>query len=65
MRLYNLQDYPARKTMSAAGRFGAGFYAKAAELVLESDRRMKTSYDDPKRILEVLIIDLAREGRNG
>ena len=65
MRLYNLQDYPARKTMSAAGRFGAGFYAKAAELVLESDRRMKTSYDDPKRILEVLIIDLAREVRNG
>ena len=65
MRLYNLQDYPARKTMSTAGRFGAGFYAKAAELVLESDRRMKTSYDDPKRILEVLIIDLAREVRNG
>ena len=65
MRLYGMQDYPARKTMSAAGRFGARFYAKAAELVLESDRRMKTSYDDPKRILEVLIMDLAREVRNG
>ena len=65
MRLYSMQDYPARKTMSAAGRFGARFYAKAAELVLESDRRMKTSYDDPKRILEVLIMDLAREVRNG
>ena len=65
MRLYGMQDYPARKTMSAAGRFGARLYAKAAELVLESDRRMKTSYDDPKRILEVLIMDLAREVRNG
>ena len=65
MRLYGMQDYPARKTMSAASRFGARFYAKAAELVLESDRRMKTSYDDPKRILEVLIMDLAREVRNG
>jgi len=64
MRLCGLQDYPARKTMSAAGRFGAGFYAKAAELVLESDRQMKTSFDDPKRILEILIMDLAREVRN-
>lgn len=65
MRLCSMGDYPARKTMSAAGRFGAKFYARAAELVLESDRQMKTSFDDPKRILEVLIIDLAQEVRNG
>ena len=65
MRLYNMQDYPARKTMGAAGRFSAKFYARAAELVMESDRRMKTSFDDPKRILEVLIMDLAWEVRNG
>ena len=65
MRLYHIQDYPARKTMSAAGRFSVRFYGKAAELVLESDRAIKTSRDDPKRILEVLIMDLAREVRNG
>ena len=64
MRLCGMADYPARKTMSAAGKFGAKFYAKAAELVLESDRQMKTSFDDPKRILEVLIMGLAREVRN-
>ena len=64
MRLCGLADYPARKTMSAAGRFSAKFYAKAAELVLESDRQMKTSFDDPKRILEVLIMGLAREVRD-
>lgn len=64
MRLYGLSDYPARKTMNAAGRFSASFYAKAAEMVLESDRQIKTSYDDPKRILEVLIMGLAREVRN-
>lgn len=64
MRLCGISDYAARKTMSAAGRFGAKFYAKAAELVLESDRQMKTSYDDPKRILEVLIMGLAREVRD-
>ena len=64
MRLCGMADYPARKTMSAASRFSAKFYAKAAELVMESDRQMKTSFDDPKRILEVLIMGLAREVRN-
>ena len=64
MRLCNMQEFAARKTINAAGRFGEKFYARAAELVLESDRRMKTSFDDPKRILEILIMDLAREVRN-
>lgn len=64
MRLYNLSDYPARKMMSAAGRFGGAFYEKAAELVLESDRQIKTSFDEPERILEVLIMALAREVRD-
>ena len=64
MRLCGMADYPARKTMSAASRFSAAFYAKAAELVLESDRQMKTSFDDPQRILEVLIMGLAREVKN-
>ena len=43
MRLCGLADYPARKTMSAASRFSSAFYGKAAELVLESDRQLKTS----------------------
>ena len=64
MHLCGIADYPARKTMSAAGRFSAKFYAKAAELVLDSDRQMKTSFDDPKRILELLVMGLAREVGN-
>ena len=64
MQLYHLSDYPARKTMSAAGRFSTRFYQKAAELVLESDVRMKTSFDDADRILEVLILQLAQEAKN-
>ena len=64
MRLCGMADYPARKTMSAAGRFSAKFYARAAELVLESDRQMKTSFDTPQRILEILIMGLAQEVRN-
>ena len=64
MRLCNMGDYPARKTMSAASRFPAKFYAKTAELILESDRQMKTSFDEPQRILELLIMNLAGEVRN-
>ena len=64
MRLCGMGDYAARKTMSAAGRFPASFYAAAATLVLESDRQMKTSFDDPKRILEMLIMNLSQEVRN-
>ena len=63
--LYRLTDYTARKTMDAASRFSARFYAKAAELIVETDYKMKTSYDDPDRLLELLILDLAREARNG
>ena len=64
MQLCGMKDYPARKTMNAAGRLSTSFYAKAAELVLESDRQMKTSFDDPQRILELLIMNLAGEVRN-
>ncbi len=64
MKLTGLGDYPARKTMSAAGRFSARFYAKAAELVLETDRKLKTSFDDGERLLEVLILQLAQEAKH-
>lgn len=64
MRLCGMTDYPARKTMAAAGRFSARFYARIAELVLETDRSMKTSYDDPERLLEMLLMEIAQEARN-
>ncbi len=64
-KLCGLGDYPARKTMSAAGRFSARFCAKASALVLETDYQMKTSFDDSQRLLELLILQLAQEARNG
>ena len=64
-RLTGMFDYPARKTMSAAGRFSGKFLAKSAQLILETDRQLKTSFDDPERILEMLILQLATEARNG
>lgn len=65
MRMYHIGDYPARKTMGAAGRFSARFYQEAAKLVLETDFRMKTTFDEPERLLELLVLALAREVRRG
>ena len=65
MRLTGLKDYPARKTMGAAKSFSAKFCRKASELILETDYKMKTSYDDQERLLELLILELAQEARNG
>lgn len=64
-RLCGLADYPARKAMDAARRFSPAFCAKAAELVLETDYKMKTSFDDPERLLEMLLLELAMEGKRG
>ena len=64
MRLTGMNDYPARKTVAAAGRFPASFYARAAELIMEADRSIKTSQDEPERLLEVLIVRLAQEAKN-
>ena len=64
-KLYGIQDYPARKSMEAARKFRPEFCKAAAELVLETDRKMKTSYDEPERLLEMLILQLAQEAKRG
>ena len=63
IRMYGLSDYAAKKTISAAQRFSPDFFRKAMELVLETDRKMKTSYDDPNRLIELLILQLSQEAR--
>ena len=64
-KLYGIQDYPARKSMEAARKFRPEFCKRAAELVLEADFRMKTSFDEQERLLEMLILQLAQEARRG
>lgn len=61
MKLCGMTDYAARKTMDAARRFSPDFCKKAAELVLETDYKMKTSFDEQERLLELLILQLAQE----
>ena len=64
-KLCAIQEYPARKSMEAARKVRPEFCARAAELILEMDYAMKTSFDDQERLLELLILRLAQEGRNG
>lgn len=64
-RLASIQEYPARKAMEAARRLRPEFCARAVSLVLETDYRMKTSFDDPERLLELLILRLAQEAKHG
>ena len=51
--------------MEAARRVRPEFCAKAAQLIMETDYQMKTSFDDPERLLELLILQLSQEERNG
>ena len=64
-KLYGIPDFVARKAMEAARRFKPEFLRRAANLVLETDYKMKTSFDDNERLLELLILQLAQEARNG
>lgn len=63
--LCGLPEYPARKIMEAARRIRPVFCAKAAEWILETDYKMKTSFDNSERLLELLILQLAQEAGNG
>ena len=64
-KLCGIPEYPARKTMEAARRFRPEFCAAAARLVLETDYKIKTSFDDAQRLLELLLLELAREAAHG
>ncbi len=64
-KIYNLSDYPARKAMEAARKIRPEYCRKAAELVLETDYRIKTSYDYSERLLELLLMRLAQEAKHG
>ena len=65
MRLCGIGDYPARKLLSAAGHLSREFCDRAVLLCTETDYQMKTSYDDPQRLLELLLLRLSEEARHG
>ena len=64
-KLCGIPDYPAKKTMESSRRMDKAFCGRAVEMVLETDYKMKTSYDDTQRLLELLVLQLAAEARHG
>ncbi len=64
-KMCGLPDYPARKTMESARRLSLPFCRKAVSLAMETDYKMKTSYDDQERLMELLLMQLASEARSG
>ena len=65
VKLVGGSDYYARRNMDAAVRFSPRFYRVAMERILETDVGIKSSADNPQRLLELLVMDLYREARNG
>ncbi len=63
-KLYSLQSFAANKTMSQARRLSERFCERAVLLCCETDFKLKRSYDDPKRLLEMLVLTLAEEARH-
>ena len=63
-KLCSIGDYAARKTMSAARNFTTEWCEQAVLLCAETDYRIKTSYDEPERLLELLLLRLAEEARH-
>ncbi len=63
MKLCGIGEYPAKLTMGAARRLPPSFCSESVLLCLETDRQLKSSYDEPQRLLELLLIRLAGEAR--
>lgn len=62
--LCGIAPYAANKTLSQARRFSLRFCREAVLLCCRTDQRIKTSYDTPERLTELLILRLAQEERN-
>ena len=64
-KLCGIPDYPAKKSMEAARHMDKSFCGRASVLIFETDYKMKTSFDDSQRLLELLVLQLATEARHG
>lgn len=61
--LNSSSDFFVRKIMNQASRLSDEMCRHAVELCYETDRKMKSSFDDGARLLELLLVTLAQEAR--
>ena len=59
--LCGIAPFAASKTMTQARRVSERFCRRAVEHCCRTDYQLKTSYDDPERLTELLILTLAEE----
>lgn len=64
MQLYSMRSYPAKKTMEYARKLPPLFSRRALQLCAQTDYQLKTSYDTPRRLLELLLLQLAQEAKH-
>ena len=60
-----IKPYAAQVSMQSARKFSRQWCDKAAVLCMETDYQLKSSGDDPQRLMELLILQLAQEARRG
>lgn len=65
MQLCGISGFPAAKALEFARQHSAGFCHRAVELCLEADVQLKTSFDAPERVLELLVLQLLQEASRG
>ncbi len=58
-----LKPYAAGKTVTQARRFSDQFCNRAVILCAEADFKLKNSYDEGKRVVEMLLLELAQEAK--
>lgn len=61
--LKTTSDFYVRKVMSQAGKISDEMCLQAVELCYDTDRKLKRSYDDGPRLLELLLLTLAQEAK--
>lgn len=60
----SLAPFAASKAITQARRFSERFCDQAVLLCCQADHRLKTSYDEPQRLVEMLLLELAQEAQN-
>ncbi len=65
VQLAGVSDYAARLAMKAARDVPMRWCVLAVDRCAETDYRLKSSYDEPERLLELLLVELAEARRHG
>jgi len=61
MYMFGMPDFAARKMFAAAGKVSAQTCKNIADILVETDMQMKSSFDDNNRLVELAFLRIAEE----